>query len=260
MRSSVNMGDTSETLTDAAWDEYQRRWHQGTYRATFFRDMVLSELRRRGPNVVLLDVGCGHRFDGEPGLQDSLAKSADQYLGIEPDASVPVADCFTRVHRCTLEEAPITAASIDVAFAVFVIEHLSHPAAFFERLFEILVPGGVFWGFTIDSRHYFALVSRISEVLGVKGWWLKRVGVAESFRCGNHYRTFYRANTPRTLRRCAMQFRSVRLMNLHQTGQLDAYLPRWAHSASHGLDWIWAALGFPGPMLVVRLEKEARRE
>jgi SAM-dependent methyltransferase len=247
--------DTREAFSDAQWEDLLRRWRQGAYRASFFRDMILTDVQRLPFKPALLDIGCGRGFDGEPGLQQSLAEAADRYVGIEPDASIRLFEGFAEVHRCTLEEAPLAHASIDVAFAVFVIEHLRTPQAFFDKLLEVLSPGGVFWGFTIDVRHAFALLSLAADGLGVKDWCLKNVGSAEVLRGPGHYRTFYRANTPNAIRRCASRFRCVRLMNLHQEGQFDAYLPRWAHRGGRWLDRLAAILGLPGPMLVMRLEK-----
>jgi len=249
-----------DTITDAAWDEYRRRWRQGAYRASFFCEMVRDDIERRGPRPAVLDIGCGRGFDGEAGLQNSLATLAGQYIGIEPDTSLQVADCFTKVHRSTLEDAPVVAESIDVALAVFVLEHLPEPQAFFDKLYQSLAPGGVFWGFTIDRRHYFAMVSRLAEMLGVKGWLLRRMGIADAVRGGNHYRTLYRTNTPGAIRRYAARFHCIRWMNLHQTGQLDAYLPQWGRPISRCLDWGTAAFHLPGPMLVVRLEKSSEWE
>lgn len=247
--------DTRRAFSDATWEDLLRRWRQGAYRASFFHDMVLTDVRRFHSKPVLLDIGCGRGFDGESGLQQSLAEVAAQYVGIEPDASVRLSGCFSEVHRSTLEDAPLAAASIDLAFAVFVIEHLRCPRKFFDQLFKILVPGGVFWGFTIDLRHVFALVSLMADGLGVKGSILKWLGDTEAMRGPGHYRTFYRANTPSAIQRMAPRFNSVRVMNLHQEGQFDAYLPGWAHRGSRWLDRFMAGVGLPGPMLVVRLEK-----
>jgi len=246
---------TREAFSDGTWDEFARRWEGGDYRASLFRDMILADVRRLGPRPTLLDIGCGRGLDGEPGLQQSLAERAGRYVGIEPDAAVPVGECFTQVHRCPLEDAPLEPASIDVAFAVFVIEHVGCPKRFFRSVFDVLVDGGVFWGFTIDLRHVFALASLLAEGLGVKPWCIDCARAAGAAHHAAAYRTLYRANTPLAIRRYASRFRSVRLMNLQRTGQFDAYLPPWAHRCSHGFDRLAAALRLPGPMLVLRLEK-----
>lgn len=247
--------DTREAFCDATWDDLLRRWRHGAHRASFFRDMIVTDVRRFHPKPVLLDIGCGRGFDGETGLQQSLAEVAGRYVGIEPDASVRLSGCFTEVHRCTLEDAPLAAASIDLAFAVFVIEHLRCPRKFFDQLFKVLAPGGVFWGFTIDLRHVFALFSLVADGLGVKGSLLKWLGDTEAMRGPGHYRAFYRANTPSAIRISTHLFGSLHVMNLHQEGQFDAYLPSWAHGGGRWLDRFMAGVGLPGPMLVVRLEK-----
>jgi len=248
-------GHTREAFSDATWDEFARRWERGDYRASFFRDMVLADVRRLGPRPSLLDIGCGRGLDGEPALQRSLAEWAGRYVGIEPDAAASVADCFAQIYRCPLEDAPLEPASIHVAMAVFVIEHVRCPRPFFGRIYEVLVEGGVFWGFTIDLRHGFALASLLAEGLGMKQWCVDAARAAGVRPHADVYRTFYRANTPSAIRRYAGRFRSARFMNLHQAGQFDAYLPRWAHRCSHALDRLGAALRLPGPMLVARLEK-----
>jgi len=248
-------GQTQEAFSDATWNGFLRRWERGDYRASFFRDMILSDVRRLGPRPSVLDIGCGHGLDGEPALQRSLAERAGIYIGIEPDPSVAAAEWFTRVHRCPLEDAPLEPASIDVALAVFVIEHVRSPKPLFRKIFDVLVEGGVFWAFTIDARHGFALASLLAQGLRVKQWCIDRARDAGVRRDADVYRTYYRANTPCAIRRYSAGFRSVRVMNLHQTGQFDAYLPRWAHPCSHGLDRLAALLRLPGPMLVARLEK-----
>jgi hypothetical protein len=72
--------------------------------------------------------GCGHGFDGDEALQRSIAQAAGAYLGIEPDESVMLGPYVTESHRCFFEDAPVQDGSIDVAFAVIVLEHLADPA------------------------------------------------------------------------------------------------------------------------------------
>lgn len=244
-----------EVFSDPQWEDLLQRWRRGAYRAAFFRDLVLAEAQRWPSKPVILDIGCGRGFDGERGLQASLAEAASQYLGVEPDASIRPSRCFAKVFPCRLEDAPLAPGSIDVAFAVFVLEHLARPQAFFEALFTALRPGGVFWGFTIDRRHPFAIVSLAAEWLGLKSWLLRRLGDAESYRGPGHYPVYYRANTPAAIRRLATRFRSIRTATLHQEGQFDAYLPSRVRPLSRLFDRICYRIGVQGPMLVARLEK-----
>jgi len=242
-------------FTDTTWAVFHTRWKRGDYRASFFRDMILVDALRPGPRPTLLDIGCGTGLDGRADLQRSLRVAAGRYVGVEPDPAVAVGPHFTEVHRCPLEEAPLAPGSIDVAYASFVLEHLRWPAAFWAKLFDVLVDGGAFWGFTIDVRHLFGLASMAVQNLGLKERYLDLVRGARASHRRETYPTFYRANSPQAIRRHAGRFRSVRMMNLHQTGQFDAYLPPRFHGAAHLVDRLTAALGLPGPMLVVRLEK-----
>ncbi len=242
-------------FSEAAWAEWLARWRLGAYRAGFFRDLILADAQRLGPRPTLLDIGCGSGLDGDPAVQQSLADVAGRYIGVEPDLSIPVGPCFTEVHRTPLEDAPLEPGSIDVAFAVFVIEHLHRPRDFWRRLFELLAPGGVFWGFTIDRRHFFGLASILVERSGLKRWYVDRVRRAGAHANVRTYPVYYRANTPGEICRQVGQFRSARFMNLHRMGQFDAYLPGWLQPAGHFVDRLTASLGVPGPMLLMRLAK-----
>jgi SAM-dependent methyltransferase len=248
-------GDSPDEVSDAAWAEWFGHWRLGAYRAGFFRDLILADAQRLGPKPTLLDIGCGSGLDGDRAMQQSLADVAGRYIGIEPDLSMTVRPCFTEVHRCRLEDAPLATNSIDVAFAVFVIEHLRRPGDFWRRLFELLAPGGVFWGFTIDRRHFFGLASILVETTGLKRWYLRLVRHTGGLAKMSTYPVYYRANTPGEIRRQVSRFCSARFMNLHRMGQFDAYLPGWLQPAGRFVDRLTAALGLPGPMLVIRLEK-----
>lgn len=245
----------ADPFTDATWSACLRWWDQGVYRAAFFCELVLAEARRFGPHCTVLDIGCGHGLDGEGAFQESVARTAGRYIGIEPDLSVAVNPCFSEVHRCLFEEAPLAPGSVDVAVALFVLEHLRSPQRFWRRLYDVLVDGGVFWGLTIDVRHWFGLASFLAEWLAVKQCYLDWVRRGTATAPLARYPAFYRSNTPAAVARYAARFRSVRIAHLHQPGQFDAYLPAWLHGVAHWADRLAAAVGIPGPMLLMRAEK-----
>ena len=242
-------------LSDQQWAGYLEQARQGKDRSPSLHDMVSAELARCGPGATLLDIGCGRGIEGGRVLQESLAAAAGRFIGIEPDRDVAVSDCFCQVHRCTLEEAPLPAGSIDVAMAVFVLEHLAEPKSFFRKLHELLSQRGVFWAMTIDKRHPFALLSSLAQRMRLKRpllAWVRRGGPAEDLET---YPTFYRSNTPRALARHAAAFRELRWMSLNYVGQHDAYLPPVLHRFARLADRMARNLRLPGPTAIVRLQK-----
>ena len=242
-------------LSDQQWAAYFEQARQGKDRSILFHEMVSAELARCGPGATLLDIGCGRGIGGGRVLQESLAAAAGRFIGIEPDRDVAVSDCFCQVHRCTLEEAPLEAGSIDVAMAAFVLEHVADPASFFRKLHEVLGRRGVFWAMTIDKRHPFALLSNLAQRMWLKRpllAWVRRGGPAENVET---YPTFYRSNTPRALARHAAAFGERRWLSLNYVGQHDAYLPQVLHRFAHAADRMARSLRLPGPTAIVRLSK-----
>lgn len=239
------------------WLPFIERYRSGEWRAVIFRDMVLEDIQRvaefHGP--VVLDIGCGRGFDDDARLQASLAAEASQYIGVEPDTTVKAAGHFSELHRCAFEAAPIAPDSIDVAFAVMVLEHLSSPADFWERLHRSLRPGGVFWGFTIDARNWFAKASLLTELIGIKNWYLNRLHGTRGEQRYENYGVHYLSNTPEQIAGYTKRFKSMDAINFHTHGQLDYYLPGPLRWVGRAMDNLIEARGWPGSILAVRLEK-----
>jgi len=212
------------------WSRYLDRYRGGEWRAPIFRDMIRDDARRLGRGLTWLDIGCGKGLDDDLALQKSLAAEAGRYIGIEPDRAILIGPHVTDVHRCVFEEAPLAAGSVDVAFSSFVLEHVPEPGRFFEKLHEVLVEGGVFWGLTVDSRHYFCLLSRLIERLRLKDWYLRCLRRSWGEGYGN-YPTYYRANSPGRIRKQTGRFRRVDFIRFHRVGQLEPGAP--ARSLRH---------------------------
>ena len=83
---------------------------------------MVSSIHRHGDRV--LDIGCGHGFDGDADLQKSIAEESGWFVGVEPDAEIEIPTSFSESHRTILEDAPLEKHSIDVAYSVFVLEHV----------------------------------------------------------------------------------------------------------------------------------------
>jgi len=86
----------------------------------------------------------------------------------------------------------------DVAFAVFVMEHVADPVEFIEAAARVLKPGGVFMAITPNQWHYFGLTTWATSRLGLNEWLLRQVrdpGQVDDY----HFRTEYRINSIRSI-------------------------------------------------------------
>jgi SAM-dependent methyltransferase len=237
------------------WKSYQQRFRAGSWRAPIFRDMVLADIQAFGPGATVLDIGCGHGFDGDERLQRSLAEAAGSYLGVEPDTAITPGAHVTHVYRTFFEEAPIPPRSIDVAFAVMVMEHLEHPQLFWDKLWDVLADGGVFWGFTMDKRHRFCRVSALSAKLKIKDLYLRFLRGERGTERYENYPVYYHCNSPAQISTFASAFSECEFVSFAQVGQLNYYVPSALRPISNCVDrWdMW--LNRPGSLLAVRVVK-----
>jgi len=243
-------------------DRATARYRAGERRGVIFRDLVVESLRGFDQDeVTALDIGCGHGFDDDVALQRSIANRVHQFVGIEPDTDIPPPPYFTEMHRAPLEASEVTPGSVHVAYATFVLEHLNDPEAFLRKIHECLVPGGVFWAFTVDARHPFTFASKLMERLGLKGVYLNTLRGRRGVERYENYPTVYRINSPRQVRRFSGRFARTECASLLRPGQMDYYLPRFARGPAHLLERVAGFLHMPGAILVVRLSKaDGQRE
>jgi SAM-dependent methyltransferase len=240
------------------WTPYIQRYKSGEWRAPVFRDMVLHDARslaKEGNGLSILDIGCGGGFDGDLKLQNSIAQVAAKYIGIEPDPDITLSDIFSSVHRCLFEDAPIEPGSIDLAFSVMVLEHIENPQIFWNKVHEILRPGGIFWGFTVDSRHWFGSASLITEKLHIKDLYLNLLHGKRGEQRYENYKVFYRTNTPNQVEELTRQFSSRTVLNFYREGQIDFYIPKMLRWMNRAFDRYAIRKGWPGNIMVVRMEK-----
>ena len=232
------------------------RYRTRDRRSEVFRDLVLRDVKKFPPgSATVLDIGCGRGFDGDAVAQRAIASRTSQFIGIEPDTKTVCQSVFSTLHRCTFEEAPVDRNSIHVAYSLFVLEHIETPWLFWEKLYDCLVPGGVFWGFTVDARHPFAFASTLLAVLRVKDVYLNWLHGERGADRYENFPTFYRANTRRQIHHCTSCFSQEDFLSLHRVGQLDNYFPRWARHLVHLAERMTIALHLPGSILALRLMK-----
>lgn len=236
--------------------EHLERYRQGVWRDRILHDLILDDARQLGDGLTFLDIGCGQGLDGDVPLQRSLAENAARYVGVEPDTTVTPGDYVTEVHRCLFEDMVLPPGSVHVAFAVMVLEHLREPQRFWDKLHEVLADGGVFWGLTVDARHWFCRASLLAERMNIKELYLNgllgRRGTEKRYE---NYPTFYRCNRPDEVRRFAAKFRSCEAINFSRVGQVDSYLPRFLGPLTRAMDRRAIRRGRPGTLLAVRAVK-----
>lgn len=120
---------------------------------------------------------------------------------VDPSARVAANRDADERHRMTLEDFSLEHADrFDVAFAVFVMEHVADPVAFTEAAARVLKPRGVFMAITVNQWHYFGLTTWATSRLGLDEWLLRRVRDPTHVD-DYHFPTEYRINSIRSVGR-----------------------------------------------------------
>lgn len=241
--------------SSARYAPYLARYRQGQWRDRILHDLIVEDIDALGRPPTVLDIGCGLGFDGNIEFQTSLASRARVFIGIEPDPAVDLGGHFTSSHRCLFEQAPIAPASVDVAYAIMVLEHIPDPQPFWDKLYDVLAPGGVFWGLTVDSRSPFAVASYWSEKLRVKDAYMTMLWGKRGEDRYLNYPVHYSTNSPRQLTRHVADFRSCEVLNFSRPQQLRGSFPRALWPIADAYDNWAVKTGRPGTMLAVRARK-----
>lgn len=207
----------------ADWNELVR--NRGGFQDEFTRLVGAAA----GSGRTVLDIGCGGGF---PAALSGLAPQLEVLDGVDPDPQVEKHRRLRRRWHGTFETAAIDAESYDLAYAYNVLEHIAEPRPFFEKMRQVLKPGGVFWALTPNGQHPFALLSRSIELAGLKGLARAKLGsCADGSTRVNDYPAYYRCNSPRAVLRAihGLGFRRVTFY-FHPCLQWDTYFPgclRW---------------------------------
>ncbi len=231
------------------------RYLEGTCRDRILFDLILADVDQFESPVTMLDIGCGRGFDSDERLQKELVHSVTNYIGVEPDESVKTLPYLKDVRRCFFEEVNLAPNSVHLAFAIMVLEHLEHPQPFWDKLYEILVPGGVFWAMTVDSRHWFCRASLWSERLRVKNMYLDWLMGERGTQRYENYPVYYRCNTPEAVQSFATSFSSVECLNLKRVGQCDPIFPKAIQPLSRLIERCSLQRNKPGTLFLIRVKK-----
>lgn len=199
------------------------------------------------PGGPVLNIGAGKNLSGA--LRPVLRRSP-YLVGVDPDSSLEANLSLAESHQMSLEQfAPANQDRFDVAFSVYVLEHVADAAGFTNACGRVLKPGGSLYGLTLNMHQYFGAITWASTRLGIADWMLEKLKGREVID-EYHFATQYRLNTVRTLtkRLDAASFRSVEFRCFEETGRYAAYLPSPAKGFADVYTKAAYALGRPGLM------------
>lgn len=154
-----------------------------------FLQTVDSSLR---PDSTVLDIGAGagqingHDFRGR----------VKRMTGVDLDPRVANNPLLDEGLVGSAYEIPCDDATFDVAFSIYVLEHIDDPARFLREVFRVLKPGGKFLCLTPNRWHYVPLVASLTP-FQFHQWYNRRRGRDEE----DTFPTLYRMNTRAALRR-----------------------------------------------------------
>ena len=148
--------------------------------------------------AAVLNVGGGCNASGD---FPRIRRRAQSLVVVDPSARVEANSEADERFQLPLEDFSLEHANcFDVAFAVFVMEHVADPVGFTEAAARVLKPGGVFMALTINQWHYFGLTTWATSRLGLDEWLLRRVRNPEEVG-EYHVHTEYRINSIRSISR-----------------------------------------------------------
>lgn len=171
------------------WRErlYPDRARQNPF-ARFMRH--LSPHVRPGSSV--LDIGAGA---GEINVYDFKGRCGEM-VGVDVDRRVETNPLLDRGVCADAGKLPFEDARFDVAFSVYVLEHVADPGGFVSEVARVLKPGGVFVSLTPNRRHYVALGARLTPTR-FHAWYNQKRGRDEE----DTFPTCYKLNTLGSQRR-----------------------------------------------------------
>jgi len=249
------LGSKSYEMPATPFERYLTRYRSGEWRDRIFFDMIVDSISPATTNLAILDIGCGQGFDGSIQLQQEMGHLASAFIGIEPDLAMSPGPWFQTLHRSTFEETSLKPSSVDVAYAIMVLEHLERPQMFWNKLHQVLKPGGVFWALTVDKRHWFCACSKWFERLRLKELYLNVLLGKRGEERYENYPVYYRSNSPSEINWVAGDFKQVNYWNLSREGQCAAYFPRPFTPFVRWYDRRSIRNNYPGSLLAIRAQK-----
>lgn len=184
---------------DLYWKRYWRvvgRLEPGARSST---DLLVDRLAAVPPEGLWLDAGCGRQtFPGWRGEDERAVREAGgRLVGCDVDrAGLHGRRDGALVCAADLERLPFADASFGTVVSNMVFEHVVHPDRVVAELVRVTTPRGRILIHTVNSRHYFALLARLTPFRFHQ--WV--VGRVEGRRAEDVFPTQYRVNTEARLR------------------------------------------------------------
>ena len=224
------------------------------WRTPVYYELITGEFEQFPKPITVLEIGCGRGFDNNVRLQHKMAAEVDKFVGIEPDLSVDPQPIFSDVVRRNLEDSGIEESSIDIAYSIMVMEHVEEPDAFMKALSHVLKPGGVYWGISVDSRHWFTAVANAMSRVRLKSLYLSLLhGSSRGQGRYLDYPTAYKLNTPENIAAYSDLFKSIDVWNVGPVSSAGLYAPQFFRFVVDALEKRRIARGQPRTDLVTRI-------
>jgi SAM-dependent methyltransferase len=160
------------------------------YPTTRERDAVLQFLEVLQnflrPDAVVLDIGAG----GGGLNRYSFRGRVRRVIGIDLDPRVSSNPLVDEGIVYDGHKMPIADSTVDLAFSIYVHEHVETPDEFAAEVMRILRPGGVYLALTPSRMHYVSVIASVTPT-SFHRWLNKKRGRNEQ----DTFATYYRINT-----------------------------------------------------------------
>jgi ubiquinone/menaquinone biosynthesis C-methylase UbiE len=212
-----------DLLLKAYWQIEKRIAPKVRYSQTVYEE-VLGRFARG--STAWLDVGCGHQLlpPWRSEAETALARSCAKLVGVDPELAA-LAQNRSIHHKCQASATalPFTDAGFDLVTANMVVEHLDDPATSFREIARVTTHGGFFVLHTPNALGYSTMMARMVPERIKK----RLARCLDGRRSVDVFRTFYRANSLRALKRlaAASSFRILEHHSVVSTAVFASVLP-----------------------------------
>ena len=109
-------------------------------------------------DAAALNIGAGANRSGDMSRRAGVVQC--RLVGVDPSARIHAQLAGRRAVSAELEQFAIGhAGEFDLAFSVFVLEHVADPDGFATPCCAVLKPGGTLMGLTVNKWHYFGFTT-----------------------------------------------------------------------------------------------------